>query len=332
MSESRFSGKQVLGIVIIAIGVLGVGLTIGGLVGYRWGKADGAQQAIGLAPAPNLDNQQPRNFEGPQPFNQAPSINFDQPYLGVEFEMLTPEIAASESMTGTTGAIVRNVIANSAADKAGLKVNDVITAIDGVVIDDQHPLRDQVLAHKIGDQVTLTIVTGTPTGPTNSHDVKVTLDRLSAQQSFNFQFSPDFKPNQPFGQQPRQNSVPDNSPYLGVEFELITPQIAARENITGTSGAIIRSVIADSPAEQAGLKRGDIVTAVDGTAIDTQHTLRDLIVAHKIGDVITLTVVTTTDLTHSREVKVTLAPRPADNDLQIPGTVPGVPSPNTPSG
>jgi S1-C subfamily serine protease len=327
MSESRFTGKQVLGIVIVAIGVLGLGLTIGGLVGYRWGRADGTQQISMQALAPNRSDNQ-----APQSFNQVPSINFDQPYLGVEFEMLTPDIAATANMTGTTGAIIRTVIRNSAADKAGLKVNDVISAIDGTTIDDQHPLRDQILAHKIGDQVTLTIVTGTPNGPANSHDVKVTLDRLSAQQSFNFQFPPDLNPNRSFGQPPRQNSIPANTPYLGVEFEMITPPVAARENISGTSGAIIRSVIADSPAEQGGLKRGDIITSIDGTPIDLQHSLRDQIAAHKIGDVITLTVVTPSDPTHAHEVKITLVQRPVDNDLQIPGNAPGVPSPNSPSG
>jgi membrane-associated protease RseP (regulator of RpoE activity) len=354
MSESRFTGKQVLGIVIAAIAVLGLGLTIGGLVGYRWGKADGSPQTIVQAPAPNGSGDQaprsfempqpfnqvpngpsdqlPPGFELPQPFNQVPSIDTDQPYLGVEFEMLTPEIAARENMTGTTGALVRTVIPNGPAARAGLKVNDVITAIDGASVDDQHPLRDRILEYKIGDQVTLTIVTGTPNGPLNSREVKVTLARLSEQQSFHYQFPPDFNP---FGQpapRPAQPAVPADAPYLGVEFEMITPKIAARENISGTSGAIIRSVVADSPAEQAGLKRGDIITAVDGTPIDTQHTLRDLVVAHKIGDVLTLTVVSLSDPAQSREVKVTLAPRPADNDLQIPGNVPGVPSPNTPSG
>ena len=42
MTESRFSGKQVFGIVVAALVLLGIGLGAGGLIGYRWGQAEGA--------------------------------------------------------------------------------------------------------------------------------------------------------------------------------------------------------------------------------------------------------------------------------------------------
>lgn len=337
MPESRFTGKQVVGIVVGIIVVLAIGLIAGGVVGYRWGQAAGAQQTIVQAPVQNgQGNQQSRGFQLPQPFNQLPSGNPNQPYLGVEYETITPDIAARDNMTGTTGAILRTVIAGGPADTAGLKVGDVITAVDGQPVDEQHALRDQIAAHKIGDEVTLTVVTGTPNGPTNSHDVKVTLGSAPQQQSFSFQFPPNFDPNAPFGQQPPQPSqpIPANAPYLGVEFEMLTPQLAGSEGITGTTGTIIRSVIADSPAAQAGLQRNDVITAVDGAAVDDQNTLANRVLEHTVGDVVTLTVVTgsANGPTNSREVKVTLAQRPADNQLQIPGNIPGAPSPDSRSG
>ena len=96
--------------------------------------------------------------------------------------------------------------------------------------------------------------------------------------------------------------------------------MAAREGITGTTGALIRSVVAGSPAAKAGLKKGDVVTAVNGTAVNDQHTLRDAVQQFKVGDEIALTIVkgTANGPTESREVKVTLAQRPAERQFQMP--------------
>ena len=66
---------------------------------------------------------------------------------------------------------------------------------------------------------------------------------------------------------------------------------ARQNNLAVSEGAYVNSVNAGSPAEEAGLREGDIVTAVD----DTQITSADgLIIAareHSIGDTVTLTVV-----------------------------------------
>jgi S1-C subfamily serine protease len=123
--------------------------------------------------------------------------------------------------------------------------------------------------------------------------------------------------------------------YLGVEYELITSEVAARENITGTPGALIKTVAADSPAAQAGLKAGDVISAVDGQPIDETNNLRNVVLNHKSGDEITLTIVkgTATGPTDQREVKVILAARPALREFQLPpGFQPAVPRPDSREG
>ena len=120
MSETRFSGRQVVGIVLLIMLVLGLGLAAGGLIGYRLGKAEGAQ-AVAAAPqvrAPTTPNQRQT-----VPFGQAlpNALATGGPYLGVEFQMITPALAASEGITGTTGAFIRSVVADSPAAKAGLE-------------------------------------------------------------------------------------------------------------------------------------------------------------------------------------------------------------------
>jgi membrane-associated protease RseP (regulator of RpoE activity) len=356
--KQGFSGKQVFAIMAGVLVLLAVGLVIGGAIGYRLGTAEGAQQAVTTRraaqvpslnqqapnqPAPNQqapEQQAPQNQQTPRgqglPFGQQqlPGLTAGGAYLGVTFQMITPEIAAQEGITGTTGALVREVVPGGPAAQAGLKQGDVVSAVNGQPVNEQDDLRARVASFKPSDEITLTVVKGTANGPTDQHDVKIKLGERPAEQSFDFQlpFGEDGLPALPFGNdgQPAQpNTAPAaNGPYLGVEYELITADVAAREAITGTQGALIRTVVADSPAAQAGLKAGDVVSAVDGKAVDETNNLGALVLSHKVGDEITLTVVTGTAAgpTGQHDVKVTLAARPAQREFQLPpGLQPGAP-------
>jgi S1-C subfamily serine protease len=312
MSETRFSGKQVFGIVASVLVILGLGLAGGGWIGYRLGRSEGAQAA---APQ-TLDQRQALPFRQVLPNIQSTG----GPYLGVEFEIITPEVAAREAITGTTGALIRSVVTDGPAAKAGLKAGDVITAVNGQAVDEQNDLRRRVAEFKAGDAITLTIVTGTPHGPIDQRDVKVTLGERLATQQFDSQL-PDF--SLPFGGDGQ--ATPDaqpaaGGPYLGVEFEIITPEVAASEAITGTTGALIRTVIAGSPAAAAGVKKDDVVVAVNGKSVDDTNTLRVLVQNYQVGDDITLTLVTGTahGPIEQRDVKVTLAARPTGRQFQMP--------------
>ena len=55
------------------------------------------------------------------------------------------------------GIYVSRVLANSPALSAGLQVRDIVTHVDGVLLDDQHPYSNVLYNHAPGDTVTLTI-------------------------------------------------------------------------------------------------------------------------------------------------------------------------------
>src|SRR3954469_7635708 len=76
----------------------------------------------------------------------------------------------------------------------------------------------------------------------------------------------------------------------------------------GSGGAEVGDVAAGSPAADAGLQQGDVVTAVDGTAVTGADALVGAVQAHSPGDALTLTV---TRGGNSRSVRVTLTDRPA---------------------
>ena len=103
-------------------------------------------------------------------------------------------------------------------------------------------------------------------------------------------------------------------PWVGIQYQSLDAGLAARNHLSVNQGAWISStgsgagIQAASPAASAGLRENDIITAVDGTKIDRNHPLVELLAAHQPGSAVTLTVRRgTSDLA----IQVTLATRPA---------------------
>jgi S1-C subfamily serine protease len=72
--------------------------------------------------------------------------------------------------------------------------------------------------------------------------------------------------------------------YLGVQSQTLTPQIADQFGFSTDRGAIIAAVVPGSPADQGGLRRGDVITRFDGRNIDTAEQLVNAVATHKPGD------------------------------------------------
>lgn len=77
-------------------------------------------------------------------------------------------------------------------------------------------------------------------------------------------------------------------PYIGIRFSMIDQEIAQQEDLV--EGAFIQSVEEGSPAERAGLKRGDIITAIDNIKLQgsDNNSLAKAIVQKKVGDKISI--------------------------------------------
>lgn len=91
----------------------------------------------------------------------------------------------------------------------------------------------------------------------------------------------------------------ESVPYLGIYFLPATQTYFALNRIPRESGALIYSasgqqglaIIANSPAQKAGLKIGDLISALNGQEINQEKTLPDLLYQYKKGDLIELTVI-----------------------------------------
>jgi S1-C subfamily serine protease len=224
-----------------------------------------------------------------------------QPFLGVYLELVDDAV------------VITRVEEGSPAQDAGLLADDVIVSVDGETVSTVEAVADAVRSSAPGAVIVLGIerdgealeVEATLGGPT-------LFDRQGRPfgQTMPMPRGEDMRPF-------RFEMMPVNRAYLGVQFEIVDEDIAAENDLNVTEGALIVAVMADSPAEEAGLLAGDVVVSVDGDAVDADNTLADRIAAYESGDTITLLVIRDGSGT---EIEVTLAERSL-----IPGSIITVP-------
>ena len=77
-------------------------------------------------------------------------------------------------------------------------------------------------------------------------------------------------------------------PYLGISFQAVSPDIANAYNLPVQWGAYVTDVAASSPASQAGLQQGDIITSIGGVALDGTHDYVNVLYNYKPGDQVVL--------------------------------------------
>jgi serine protease Do len=80
-------------------------------------------------------------------------------------------------------------------------------------------------------------------------------------------------------------------PYLGITYQPITPQIANHYRLPVDYGVYITDIAANSPASQAGLREGDIITGIGDTALDDTHAYLNTLFEYSAGDTVSLTYV-----------------------------------------
>jgi S1-C subfamily serine protease len=96
--------------------------------------------------------------------------------------------------------------------------------------------------------------------------------------------------------------------YIGVSIRDLTPAIAAQVGISATAGPLVWAVQAGSPAEQAGITRLSVITAVGGTAVDSSATLGEALHANKPGASVAITWVDPNGTSHTKNVTLTTGP------------------------
>lgn len=244
--------------------------------------------------------------------NSRPYLGL-QVYLGGAAETAAGPEEALPLATILAGTRVVEVVADSPASAAGLQAGDVITAVDGKALDAESNLADVIGSYQPGDEVTLTVAR--PGGEGETEELVVTLgenpnDATRAFLGIRYTNALEVQglPEQlaPFFGQGRGQRMPFAP---SAPFGQTTPDQQTMPDVTEAAGAVVRSVAADSPAADAGLQVGDLLTAIDGEAVDSPQALVDAVGARQPGDVVTLTV-TRTGQSQPLKVEVTLGENP----------------------
>jgi S1-C subfamily serine protease len=273
-------------------------------------------------------------------------------YLGVTGMTVTPEIAQAMDLGDQQGVLVVEVSPNSPAERAGLQGSDepvslnneqmmvggdVITAVDGKPITAVEELVAAVRAKQGGDTIELTIIrdgqeqTVTAT-LANRGTAPVTPESQASpapQATPDTQTTPETQVTPESQASPAPQATPQaggstgrpaaGSPWLGINGISVTADIAQFLGLGDERGVLVMNVVADSPAEQAGLKgagvgmgqgrflTADVIVAVNGAPVSTMEELVSEIQRGQVGDTLNLTVVRNGE---REEIPVTLAARP----------------------
>jgi serine protease Do len=232
----------------------------------KWGSFAGALvlAAAGLAPVSAAQDRDPL------------VRLLDIAGSGTQIGAAVSDVAAGDAKQPKAGVLVETVTPGGPADKAGIKAGDAITEFDGERVRSVRQFSRLVQESSPGHAVPTVLSRGG-----QRVTVNVTPERRSTD-DFETRFFdgsrsfrvPPTPPSTPRAPRPPAMLAPFDTPGgmrlwntrgIGVTIESLDDQLA--EYFGVKEGVLVKSVLNDSPAQKAGLKAGDVITAVDGRKI-----------------------------------------------------------------
>ncbi len=220
-------------------------------------------QAVGINTAINARGQ---NLGFAVPINTAKRIleqlrergEVVRGYLGVTIQNIDQDTQKAFGLSSDDGAFVVEVMPGYAADEAGIEHGDVIVTVDGEPIEDTRELIDLVSALPPGTEVALGVVRDG-----ESRKVEVTLDERPRDGDL--------------AEAPEGGDTEDRAAdRVGIEVRELTPRMRQFYGVDDdVDGVVITSVRAVSPAGDAGLLRGDVITEANRNAVSSVDELLD---------------------------------------------------------
>ena len=187
-------------------------------------------------------------------------------WLGVGIQEVTADLAKSFNLGEPRGALVREIVdQDGPAAAAKLQPGDIIIKFDGKDIKDPRDLSITVANTDVGKKVKAVIF---------RDGKELTVDLTVAEQK----------------DDPASGIVTPSGKKLGLTISEITPEMVTRQNLTEKEGLLISAIESDSPAAESGLRVGDIIMQIDGSAVKTVADYRKVIDQKKKGDVVRILV------------------------------------------
>ena len=167
-----------------------------------------------------------------------------RPWLGARLQAVTPDIAESLGLRLPTGALVAQVSPGSPAARAGLKLSDLIVAIDGQTIDDPNAFDYRFATRPFGGSAQIDVQRGGKT-------IKVNIP---------LEVAPDTNRD--------EITISARSPFQGARVANISPAVAEELRLdSNAEGVVVIDLEDGAPAAGVGFQKGDIIMAVNNQKI-----------------------------------------------------------------
>lgn len=182
--------------------------------------------------------------------------------LGVFIAEVDKETMEALGLKDQNGALVRQVENGSAADKAGIKAGDVVVSVDGKPIKSVHELPMTIASHRPGDKVAVGLIRdGKPMTKTVAVEKMPESDTAKADDQ--------------------------KSPIrLGLALSTLDSDTAANLQTNVKEGVVVQQVAEGSPAQRAGIARGDVIFSVNRKPVKSVKEFMTMAEEFKGGDVL----------------------------------------------
>jgi serine protease Do len=169
-------------------------------------------------------------------------------YMGIGINDVTPDQAKFFHVNNASGAVVTQVESESPAAKAGVKVGDVITELNGEPINDAGQLQVEVGQKEPGTTIHLKVMRDG-----NGVNIPVTLQAMGGREGAR-----------------EVGSAENGKPRWGLGLADLTPEVRQEMQLgSNVHGAVVERVVPGSSADDAGLQRGDVITEVNRHPVQT---------------------------------------------------------------
>jgi serine protease Do len=203
-------------------------------------------------------------------------------YIGVEMRDLSEDQLGALKLKDVHGVEITNLDHDGPACKAGMKVHDVILQMNGQVIDGGDQLRRMLRDVPVGRTVSFVV---SREGQTQTLTLTTADRRMVEQQAWEQHYSVpapaaargnSFIDSSKLANSPAPKEHKDllgtetiilSSSFTGAKLEVMGQQLAEFFGATDGGGLLVRSVDDNSPAEQAGLKAGDVVVRINSITV-----------------------------------------------------------------
>jgi serine protease Do len=194
--------------------------------------------------------------------------HFRRGWLGVSVTGVSAEDAEVYRLPRVGGILVQSVVEDGPADKAGLRVEDVLLAVDGVPVQDSGDLQEQVAELGPGARVELELYRG---GRKELVSVRLGEAPFVAQ-----------------AMSPKAPAETGSEALLGMTISDLTPEMASDLGFRRSGGAVVTQVTPWSSAMQKGIAPGMLVKEVGHTPIRSAKDFRQALSGLEGGQVVTM--------------------------------------------